>query len=498
MITPHPSLRFALLVATALTLPACFFGAQEDPECGNGILESGEQCDGEDVGTATCSSMGFEGGDLRCDSQCQLDRSWCLGESSLCGNGELNAGEACDGDILGQVSCPDGQAAACNDNCAIVCQDAPNPNNGNGDPNNNTPDPNGDPNNLDPGNNSTASPNNLDPGNNSTATNNNAATSFNNNAATGFNNNTSAPNNTSPANNTSAPVNNTSAPNNTSPANNTSAPVNNSTPVPGCPEAVATASIVSTGSPGSASISTIPLETIQFDGAASFDPDGSVARYEWTIIQAPTNSTARLTPNDTVANPRLFLDLAGSYEVELRVYDNEDKASCQTARVSIQAIPDEDIHIQLVWDTPSDQDQSDEFGTDLDLHYLHPAGRWDLDPYDIFWRNPEADWGVVGDNSDDPSLDIDDTDGQGPENVNHDNPESGKTYSVGVYYYNDNGFGPSYATVRIYIRGQLQLELRDKFLEKEDIFWEVGTISWPNQQISTQDVIHQGFPSSSP
>ena len=261
-----------------------------------------------------------------------------------------------------------------------------------------------------------------------------------------------------------------------------------------CPVAVAEASIVGSSGRPATEISTIPLKTIQFSGVNSRDPDGEVQRYEWNIISQPTNSAARLTPNNRASEPKLFLDLAGEYEIELVVYDALGQASCESAVITIQATPDEDIHVQLVWDTYSDNDQSDEFGTDLDLHYLHPAGRWDLDPYDIFWRNPEADWGVVGDNSDDPSLDIDDTDGQGPENVNHDNPESGKTYSVGAYYYNDNGFGPSYATVRIYIEGQLQLELRDKFLQKEDIFWEVAQISWPSKQIFALDRIHQGFP----
>jgi len=263
-----------------------------------------------------------------------------------------------------------------------------------------------------------------------------------------------------------------------------------------CPTALAEATIVGSSGRPSQQISTIPLKTIQFSGLNSTDSDGQVQRYEWSIVSAPTNSTSRFTPNNTSPEPRLFLDLAGEYVIELKAIDALGLESCEASRVVIQATPDEDIHVQLVWKTPDDNDETDTFGTDLDLHYLHPRGRWDVQPYDIFWRNPEADWGVQGNTTDDPSLDIDDTDGAGPENVNHDNPESGKSYTIGVYYYNDNGFGQSYATIRIYIEGTLKKELKDKFLEREDFFWEVGSIVWPSKQYLERDLVHSnGFPS---
>jgi hypothetical protein len=242
-------------------------------------------------------------------------------------------------------------------------------------------------------------------------------------------------------------------------------------------------------------IETIPLNTIQFDGSDSTDPDGSIARYEWTILTRPQGSSQRLTPDNNVEKPRLFLDLAGVYEVELKVYDNENSVSCgDPAIITIIAEPDDDIHVQLVWDTPSDPDQENDFGTDLDLHYLHPNGRWDVSPWDIFWRNPTADWGRQGDPSDDPSLDIDDTAGLGPENINHSDPEN-LQYRTGVYYYNDNGFGASYATLRVYIRGQLEVELANKYMAGTGTFWDAATIAWPSGNVTNQpDRIYQGFP----
>jgi len=43
------------------------FPSPAPPICGNGVSESGEECDGLDLGKLTCSSMNFAGGQLRCD-----------------------------------------------------------------------------------------------------------------------------------------------------------------------------------------------------------------------------------------------------------------------------------------------------------------------------------------------------------------------------------------------------------------------------------------------
>lgn len=56
---------------------ACDCGSPGTAECGNGILEIGEQCDGSDVGSATCSDFGAEAGDLTCTGICTIDSSGC-------------------------------------------------------------------------------------------------------------------------------------------------------------------------------------------------------------------------------------------------------------------------------------------------------------------------------------------------------------------------------------------------------------------------------------
>lgn len=73
--------------------------------CGDGILTTPwEDCEGQNLNDATCSSIGFyEGGQLVCDSSCKFDTTLC--EGGRCGDSEINTGEQCDGDNLNGESC---------------------------------------------------------------------------------------------------------------------------------------------------------------------------------------------------------------------------------------------------------------------------------------------------------------------------------------------------------------------------------------------------------
>ena len=57
--------------------------ASAPAQCGNGIVESGEQCEPGVPLADTCVSLGFSGGTLACSSSCQYDTSGCTG--SICG-----------------------------------------------------------------------------------------------------------------------------------------------------------------------------------------------------------------------------------------------------------------------------------------------------------------------------------------------------------------------------------------------------------------------------
>lgn len=47
--------------------------------CGNGTVDTGEDCDGTDFAGATCTSLGFTGGTLACSATCQFDLTGCTG-----------------------------------------------------------------------------------------------------------------------------------------------------------------------------------------------------------------------------------------------------------------------------------------------------------------------------------------------------------------------------------------------------------------------------------
>ncbi len=222
----------------------------------------------------------------------------------------------------------------------------------------------------------------------------------------------------------------------------------------------------------------------------STDPDGTIQLYKWAMISRPINSSARLE-REMSESPILFVDLIGTYVVELTVADNEGKESCAPARVTIQVAPKQSFLVQLTWDTPADPDQTDANGTDLDLHYRQATSAWNQAPFSIFWDNKTNDWGVVG-NSDDPELTLEDVNGAGPEIVVHDSPEN-MDYDIGVHYYADNAFGPSYATIRIFMNGIAVSEYKDQFLEA-NTFWTVATVNWPTKQISTVNTFQSGIP----
>ncbi len=243
-----------------------------------------------------------------------------------------------------------------------------------------------------------------------------------------------------------------------------------------------------------------PSQYIELDASLSSSPNGEIVEYEWTIVQKPTGSSVAFSPSNTAANPTLFLDRLGRYVVELRVVDEVGMEGCDDyveRRVTIMTVDPTDVLVELTWDTPADADQNDETGADLDLHYMHPNGRWNNAPWDIFWRNQTSDWGSSG-SSDDPSLDLDDPDGAGPEILTHNNLESGLSYQIGVYYYSDRGLGPSFATVRIFINGVETNVYSNEEMAGTGTFWRLGAISWPSASVFFINQKQRGFPGTAP
>jgi hypothetical protein len=240
----------------------------------------------------------------------------------------------------------------------------------------------------------------------------------------------------------------------------------------------------------------IPQTVLHLDGTQSHG-GAPIVGYEWTVEQPP-GAAGQLLPSPAAPSPQFSADVAGLYTFHLKVRDANGEACGPEATAQVLVVPDDALHIELLWSTPGDTIRSDhgfDVGTDLDLHLVHPFaagidvtgdgardGYFDV-PFDCFWSNTEPVWGGADGGAADPRLDRDDTDGRGPENMNIDSPQAGLTYRVGVHYWDDYGFGPSFATLRVYVYGNLVYEATEVRLVKADL-WDAVTIEWPSGNVT--------------
>jgi hypothetical protein len=77
--------------------------------CGNGQLNNGEQCDGNNLNNQSCQTQGFGGGTLACNGSCGFNTSGCANE--VCNDN-------IDNDFDGQIDCADANCTnnnACNE-----------------------------------------------------------------------------------------------------------------------------------------------------------------------------------------------------------------------------------------------------------------------------------------------------------------------------------------------------------------------------------------------
>jgi hypothetical protein len=100
---------------------ACQFVETGCSDCGNGVQQGTEECDGG-VGPALCTDLGFLDGTLTCSASCLYDTTQCV--NFLCGNGIIELPEQCDGNQLGGHTCAsEGFAPTggidCTDSCAL-------------------------------------------------------------------------------------------------------------------------------------------------------------------------------------------------------------------------------------------------------------------------------------------------------------------------------------------------------------------------------------------
>lgn len=267
-----------------------------------------------------------------------------------------------------------------------------------------------------------------------------------------------------------------------------------------CPQAKIKVTIGNSPDP----VEEVPPQTVlHLSGSNSSAPGGaSIASFLWSVKKHPEGTPSSFVPSATFPNPTYAANAAGEYQFCLVVTDTNGQASCEDVCSTVFVTPSDALHVELLWDTPADTDQANTgpgAGSDMDLHFANPLASpsssldldcdgtndpWFQNPFDCFWFNTKPEWGSISASvQDNPTLDLDDTDGAGPENLNLQQPEGTVSapvqYELGVHFWNDHGWGASYATVKVYILGTLFAEFKSPEMKTMDM-WYVGRLNWPN------------------
>jgi hypothetical protein len=222
-------------------------------------------------------------------------------------------------------------------------------------------------------------------------------------------------------------------------------------------------------SPGTSALDA--FVTYEADGTASYDSDGVVVEWRWTIDASPEGSGIEILPAiDAPQSERIRFrpDLVGSYRVGLVVVD-DDGLESEPAFWEFAVTDASGLRLELTWDRDI---------TDVDLHLVseQPDAAFFAEPWDCYFQNDAPDWGIVGQTDDDPYLPADDDDGFGPEVIGLRAPAAG-SYRILTHYYCDDGFGGTQATLRVFVNGTNLAESTANLVRTGDL-WDVATLTF--------------------
>lgn len=216
-------------------------------------------------------------------------------------------------------------------------------------------------------------------------------------------------------------------------------------------------------------------EVFALDGTASYDPDALHANlsYAWSVEGADSKKY-QFEGADTEA-PLFSSSELGVYSFSLTVTDPDGNVSENIAMTTVEVVPWEDLVVEVSWPK----------NVDLDLHVIRDGNDY-YSTGDCYYGNPEPDWGVAGDLTDNPVLSDDGEGSKSIERIELSHPEEA-IYTVMVHYFNDYNVAASPSTIfdiAIYAEGNLIQEFKGQMLYEEGHVMNVGTINWPNLEWS--------------
>jgi len=214
-----------------------------------------------------------------------------------------------------------------------------------------------------------------------------------------------------------------------------------------------------------------PLTEVTLFGEESYDPQGlEIIEYRWELISAPDGTSLPSLTADTPNIGGFQPDVAGDFVAQLVVV-NEVQRESEPCQVTISAVPIENLHVELYWESAGD---------DMDLHLIREGGRVDSSD-DCYFANCSSarslrmNWGDPSETMDDPALDLDDIPGVGPENIVIKEPGEA-FYTVVVHDHTSRSYAPSnLVTVNIFMNG-------------ERVFEETRAISGENKQVAIAEI----------
>jgi len=179
-------------------------------------------------------------------------------------------------------------------------------------------------------------------------------------------------------------------------------------------------------------------------------------------------------------------------------FDNGSGTSYWYSNVTLRNCTTPLFRAQLTWDTNED----DTLNSDMDLHLIRPGGTMNGDS-DCFFADCKVievpaglEWGATGP-AGNPSLDVDNVIGFGPENITIQSAPDPGAFPVIVYNY--SGFAGTHPTVKIFFN---DVEVA-RYTSAQPVdwpnnaYWYVATVDIANQVITAKNT-YSGTPPVAP
>jgi len=202
---------------------------------------------------------------------------------------------------------------------------------------------------------------------------------------------------------------------------------------------------------------------------------GAVGNGEFYLEGEDGQSIAGVIPTDATTGAYSFtLPLFCGTQLLKCVWSNDNGEYVAVLELVTDECVDADIRITLNWD---------DLGSDFELHLIKDGGQINDDATDCTWTSclgSGPDWGVVGDATDNPVKDVDDTGDFGPENIYYANPEDG-IYTVMVEHWG-SGAADADGQVTINIVDQTPTVIDITDLAPQFVF-TAATIEWPGGRV---------------